>query len=285
MKKKILILGGRSFLAQKLFKFFKNNKRLAKQYELRKSYKKIQNNQSLVKIIDFYKPNMIINCIAYTNVDMSEKFKRKAVLANSKVPKWLGNILKINKKIFLIHISTDHVYSASKNIKNKINNTNPINMYAKSKLDGEKYLQKTRSIILRTNFIGKMKTPSKISLCYWMKSNLQKKKMINGFNNIFFNPIHINTLSSIIFKILNKPIIGTYNVGCKEIISKYHYLKKLSKMMKLDNTLITKKTYTKKKNCALRPRFMGTDTENFFKTYKIKQMLIDQEIKINYLEY
>lgn len=284
MKKKILLLGSKGNLAKRLYKYFKTNN-LKKKYVLKKNSKKIMKYVTLEKIISKSKCDIIINCIGYTNVDLSEKFKKKAYYANAVIPKFLAKILNTNNNIFLIHISTDHVYSSSKNIRNKIKNTNPINVYAKSKLKGEKYLQDTKAIILRTNFIGKMKTHNKISLCYWMKSNLQKKKLINGFKNIFFNPIHVNTLSSIIFKIINKPIIGTYNVGCKEIISKYDYLKKLSKMMKLENNLIIKKSYSKKKNCALRPKFMGTDTENFFKTYKIKQKLIDEEIKINYLEY
>ena len=62
-------------------------------------------------------------------------------------------------------------------------NTNPINYYGKSKLQGE-MVAKTISTIFRTNYIGK--TKKKTNLTSWIYNNLKKKNKINAFKNIYF---------------------------------------------------------------------------------------------------
>ena len=62
---------------------------------------------------------------------------------------------------------------------NKENQTNPINYYSKTKLIGEKYALKQKAIILRTNFIGRQSTYSKLSLSDW--KNLAEL-VPSGFN-------------------------------------------------------------------------------------------------------
>ena len=168
MKKKILILGSKGNLASKIINFYKNNKHINDSYNIIKIFKKIKNKNNLKKIIDIKNLNFIINCIGYTDVEKSEKNIKKAYFANSIIPKWLSELLKKNTKIFVIHFSTDHIYSPKRNIKNQENYFKPINIYSKSKLKGENYLKKINSIFLKINFIGKFKKKRK-SLCYWMK--------------------------------------------------------------------------------------------------------------------
>ena len=109
---------------------------------------------------------------------------------------------------------------------NKENQTNPINYYSKTKLIGEKYALKQKAIILRTNFIGRQSTYSKLSLSDWIVFSLKNKVMIKGYDNIYFNPIHTSSLCKIISKIIEyKKIYGVFNLGSKKYISKYNLIK------------------------------------------------------------
>ena len=61
------------------------------------------------------------------------------------------DVLREFKDIFLIHISTDQLYSGEgPHIENKIN---PLNVYALTKRLGEIEASKVPSSILRTNFV------------------------------------------------------------------------------------------------------------------------------------
>lgn len=107
---------------------------------------------------DFIKTNNIdylINCAAYTNVDLAELESENANAVNSLGPLYLGKLSrKYNFK--LIHISTDYVYSG---IKTKpyveTDSTVPKNYYGLSKLNGEKNIiaNTDNYIIIRTSWL------------------------------------------------------------------------------------------------------------------------------------
>ena len=88
--------------------------------------------------------------------------------------------IRSSNKIFFIHLSTDQVYSG-KGPHNE-NMTNPINIYGKTKLEGEKVIDIANSCIIRTNFIGKSLTKDKKSLTDWIHSSLINKQKIDKKN-------------------------------------------------------------------------------------------------------
>lgn len=93
------------------------------------------------------RPDLVINCAAYTDVDGAEAESQKAFLVNETGVKHLVEASEsINAK--LVHYSTDYVFSGSDEDRadypdgySEEANTNPINVYGKSKEAGEKYLQ------------------------------------------------------------------------------------------------------------------------------------------------
>ena len=80
----------------------------------------ITDSNELERIIIKNNPNMIINCAAFTNVDLSEK-KRISMKINSTAIK---DIILICKKfnIFFTNFSTDYVFNSNKfkSLKKKI---------------------------------------------------------------------------------------------------------------------------------------------------------------------
>ena len=90
-----------------------------------------------------------INCAAYTNVEEAEKHPNKAFAVNAEGVKNLAEACKI-KGTTLIHLSTDYVFDGEKKGGyTSDDTTNPINVYGKSKLAGEKFIQQ----ILPNHFI------------------------------------------------------------------------------------------------------------------------------------
>ncbi|MCF8053882.1 MAG: dTDP-4-dehydrorhamnose reductase [Deltaproteobacteria bacterium] len=94
----------------------------------------------------FAKPraiDWIINCAAYTAVDKAEEEPIIAFKINGEGVKNLAELAK-NKKSRLIHISTDYVFDGTKIGEYTESDTpNPLGVYGKSKLLGEKNIQET----------------------------------------------------------------------------------------------------------------------------------------------
>lgn len=100
------------------------------------------------------KPDVIINCAAFTNVDGCETNYHVAFKANAIGPR---NLAQVAEKVGarLVHISTDYVFSGAANgeiPQDESTLPNPINAYGSTKLMGKKYVQMFchRHFIVRT---------------------------------------------------------------------------------------------------------------------------------------
>lgn len=86
------------------------------------------------------KPEIIINCAAYTNVDGAEAEPRRAFLVNGLGPRNLAVACR-EAGAALVHISTDYVFDGDKPGAYTIHDhPRPLNVYGSSKLWGEKAL-------------------------------------------------------------------------------------------------------------------------------------------------
>lgn len=154
-------------------------------------------------VINFFKKQhfkYIINCAAYTAVDLAEKETEKAHLINATVPELLGHVC-INQPTYLIHISTDYVYNGSigrPHLEDDI--PLPASVYAQSKLAGEKVLwQNPKAIVIRTSWLyseyGKnfVKTILKIA---------QEKTEINVVYDQVGTPTYAGDLANTIVNII-----------------------------------------------------------------------------------
>ena len=113
------------------------------------------------------RPDVIVNAAAYTNVDKAESEAELATLVNATSP---GRIADAAAQIGarLIHISTDYVFDGENPVPYLEDDpTLPINVYGRSKLEGEQAITATAAdhLILRTswvhsashsNFVGKI---------------------------------------------------------------------------------------------------------------------------------
>ena len=100
--------------------------------------------------------DIIINCAAYTQVDKAEQEAELANQVNHLAVKQLASIAN-EQQAKLIHVSTDYVFDGeSDKPYTETDKTNPINVYGKTKLAGEKALQAvmpTNAIIIRTSWV------------------------------------------------------------------------------------------------------------------------------------
>lgn len=102
-----------------------------------------------------FKPQIVMNAAAFTQVDDCEKFHEPAFLANAHAP---GELARFCKKYNsrLIHFSTDYIFDGNREIPYGENDeANPINYYGVTKWEAEKRIVNSGCsyLIVRTSWI------------------------------------------------------------------------------------------------------------------------------------
>lgn len=231
------------------------------------------------------KPKIIVNFSAVTNVDYCENNFKEANKINSLLPLKISEALEeIKKDIYLIHISTDQVYTG-KGPHKENENIYPINVYSKTKFEGEKNIKYKNAIILRTNFFGKSIVNHRKSFSDWIFENISNKNEIKLFSDVFFSPLSFNTFFEILMKIISAKPLGTYNLGSNNGMSKKKFaicFARLFKNLELKYKVLSIKNFPL---IAKRPNDMRLDNKKIENILKIKIKSLDEEIKKVSREY
>ena len=108
---KVLVLGASGFLGSKLLNSIENS--YGTYYSSVPSakfnlyYLNALNLNKFSELLEEIRPDVVINCIGFTNVDECERFPEKSWIINCKLPVDIAKICNINNVKF-VHISTDH---------------------------------------------------------------------------------------------------------------------------------------------------------------------------------
>ncbi len=240
----------------------------------------------LSKIIKKYKPNCIFNLAAETHVDRSIDSSEDFLKTNIIGMHTLLEILLENKKIRLIHVSTDEVYGNVKgNLRaNEKTAYNPKNPYAATKAASDHLIQSyvntygLKAIITNCcNNYGPKQNPEK--LIPKMIFNIFNKKRLplygRGQNSREW--IYVKDHCEALFKIYIKSKNGqTYNIGTKQDFKNIDLIKKIISIAKKNNCYSNKSKITYIKD---RP---GHDLRYALNSNKIKNKLKwKPKVKIN----
>jgi dTDP-4-dehydrorhamnose reductase len=177
-----------------------------------------------------------INCAAYTAVDKAESESDLAEKVNVLGVKNLSEACKANK-VKLIHISTDFVFDGESNIPYLENKEpNPISVYGKTKLSGEKIIQETLSeyFILRTSWLYSefgnnfVKTMLRLS---------KDRTELGVISDQIGSPTYAKDLAKVILKIIENDSskYGVYHYSNEGVASWYDFAKAI---FEISNTIM-----------------------------------------------
>ena len=157
------------------------------------------------------RPDVVINCAAWTNVDGCESDPDHAFAANATGPRNLAAAAKEAGCRF-ITISTDYVFDGRKTgFYTQADEPNPESVYAASKLAGERLsaLANDRSIIVRSGYIfGRGGTNF---LCTVVDRARRGEKM-KAINDTFGTPTYANDLAGRLRELAQIDRPGIYHV-------------------------------------------------------------------------
>ncbi len=235
----------------------------------------ITSKESVFNFFAINNIHAVINCAAYTNVDLAEDEVEQAFLVNEKAPGYLAEASKQYNSSF-IHISTDYVFDGSATAAYTEDNvTNPVSIYGKSKLAGEKLVMNNNpdSIIIRTAWLyseyGKnfAKTILKFA---------QERDSLNVVNDQIGSPTYAGSLAKAILEILCKSInlgiaskSGIYHFSDLGVCSWYDFATYLLKQKNI-LTPIEAVPSTEFKTKAKRPSYSVLDKSKIIEAFDLK---------------
>ncbi|TNE75359.1 MAG: dTDP-4-dehydrorhamnose reductase [Bacteroidetes bacterium] len=163
----------------------------------------ITNKELIKEWVSTNEIDAIINCAAYTAVDLAEDEPKKARLVNVD---GVRNLVEVSEEfdLKLIHISTDYVFDGSARIPiSEEAMVNPIGVYGKTKAEGEKFVIMTPAdaIVIRTSWVyssyGKNFVKTILRL-------MEEKPELNIVSDQFGSPTYARDLAHACVKIILK---------------------------------------------------------------------------------
>lgn len=206
-------------------------------------------------------PDIIIHTAALTDLALCEREPALAKRINAEASGVIAGLSDSDSLVF--YISTDSVFDGSKGLYKETDTPRPLNVYAKSKLQGEEEVRKKckgKSIVVRTNIYG-MHHPMKNSLCEWAYQSWLANKSISGFTDTVFNAVYTGQLSYILKELVHVPNLpDTINIGSSEAISKFDFLELFRTKLGFENVGLTKAVSTDFPSAIQRPKNTSLDT-------------------------
>jgi len=229
--------------------------------------------------------DLIINCAAYTAVEKAEKETNLAEQVNHLAVKQIAEFTN-SKNAKFIHISTDYVFDGMNDSPYlESDYPNPINVYGKTKLLGEKAISNTMStnaILIRTSWIYSefgnnfVKTILKLGT---------EKDEISVVNDQIGSPTYATDLARVILNIISaKSFINKnfpteiFHFSNSGDISWYDFAKEIIKLTNLDCKVssINSQQYP---TSAARPKNTTLNKDKISKKFKLNIPLWNQSLK------
>lgn len=221
---KVIVTGATGLLGQQVVKEYK--KRGYKVFPLTRKDLDITNYEAVKTTIGAIKPDLVINCAAYTDVDKAESETEAAYCVNGLGPRLLANACRVNNAV-LVQISTDYVFNGKSERPYLVSDTpDPINVYGTSKLMGEQGVRESGCLfyIVRTSWLfgpgGKNFVDTILKLA-------QENDTIRVVNDQKGCPTYTPDLARAIADLTATELYGTYHITNAGATTRYEWAKKI----------------------------------------------------------
>lgn len=232
----------------------------------------ITSAEAVEELFSREKIDIVVNCAAYTAVDLAEEQEDTADKINHKAAALLAEVCA-QRNATLIHISTDYIFSGDgQRAYTEDDTPAPLNAYGRTKLSGERAVTKSgcKSIILRTSWLysefGK-------NFVKTMRNLTATHKEIKVVADQFGTPTYAGDLAEAIVQIIEDgkyDKCGVYNYSNLGECSWYDFAVEIAHESGNDNCKITPCTTADYPTKAMRPRYSVLDKSKFVATFGIK---------------
>ena len=270
---KLLLLGsngqlGQAFLQQRLWSAFQS-------LALTRTQLDITDNNALSAQMAAYKPDIVLNCAAYTAVDKAEQQSNSCFAVNATAAGQLAGLCQQHNSL-LVQFSTDYVFDgASHTAYTEQHSTTPLNVYGRSKLATEQLIQANCSkyLILRSSWLF-----SEYGHNFYrtMLGLAQRGNSISVVDDQFGSPTYAGDLAAIVLQLLQRykntqqlPY-GLYHLAGGPAVSWYQFAAAIFAAHRQQVNVLPVSSASWQ-GAVSRPQYSALDCSKFSDTFAIAQ--------------
>jgi len=177
----------------------------------------VANESSVRDVLSLFHPDVVFNCVGL--IKQREQNPELSKIVNAQFPRSLQKLCA-EQGSYLIHFSTDCVFSGKKGMYTENDATDPVDVYGATKALGE--IETGNCLTIRTSIIGRERNNHR-GLLEWF---LKQQGIVLGYTNAIFSGVTTTYLSDTIGILLkqNKRLTGLYQIA-SPAISKYGLLR------------------------------------------------------------
>lgn len=221
----------------------------------------ITDREAVFQALEKFKPDVVINTAAMTNVDLCETERERCDKINVEAVGHIADAcLKYNAHF--VHVSTDFIFDGEKGLYTEEDVAHPINYYGLSKWKSEQLLSvhAVPHAILRTGLVyGFIPKLSRSNIVLWAREALGKGQTINIVDDQFRTPSWAEDLAQGCLLAATQKAQGVFNISGPDYMNMYELVQIVAREWGLDATLIQKATTDFVNQRAKRPPKTGFD--------------------------
>ena len=217
------------------------------------------------KVMSNEKPDVVIHCAAYTNVDKAEEEFEQAKLINVVGTENIAKACAKNDAI-LVYISTDYIFDGKKQAPYEVDDKpNPINNYGLTKFQGEEVVKKYCKdyYIARTSWLYGHHGKNFVETMIAHKND----EVLKVVNNQIGCPTWTVELANGIIKMLEEFEYGTYHICGSGQTSWYEFAKEIFEYLDISVNLQPCKTEDYLRP-AKRPQYSAMNNHKICRNWK-----------------
>lgn len=282
---RIFVTGGSGLLGSKITKYAKEKHDVVSIYKthpmdgqgFRAEYMNIVDSHQVTKLIEKYRPDVVVHSAALANIDYCETNHEEAWVINVKGTE---NVVNACKKTGskMVYISTAGIFDGKHAPYNETDRPNPLNYYAKTKLDGE-----YRTLTLENPIIVRTTVPYgwhswKLNFVTWVIDTLKKKKQIRIVTDQRNTPTEANDFANAVLRLTELDESGIFNVVGSTSISRFDFVMKIVEIFDLDKSFVVPVTTEEFGQVAPRPTDDSLKIDKILKL-GIKMSTLDEGLR------
>lgn len=222
--------------------------------------------ESVEKYIKNIKPDIVINCAAFTAVELCETEEEKAYEVNGL---GAGNLALAAKKVeaVIVQVSTDYVFDGTADKPYvETDRTNPVSAYGRTKLAGEEFVKKynEKHFIVRTAWLygeGKNFVKTMLGLS---ETNTEVRVVADQIGT----PTSTKELSKLIIRLIETECYGIYHGTCEGSTTWYEFAAEIFRLAGRNMKVIPINTF-EYKSMVKRPKYSVLENKKYNELFNI----------------
>lgn len=291
MEGKILVLGGSSFLGVPILKRLIDHQdlKISSTYHQHKPelegikwiHYNAEEQEKLKTILEQEQPEVIINCIAISNVNVCEENPDKCKLINVNPTKIIVDYCKVNSEVKYVFLSTTLVYGNDKD-ENKEFHTkedvlNPLNEYGRSKVESERLIEELNDyVIIRPCVVfGLPLDFQHKNIFNQIYDGLKTGEGFTAYTDVIRSPVYVEDVALLTEKIITQNAQRIFLAG-GESTSIYNFALNIAQVFGFEENLIKPK---ERGTHPFRPNNDSIDTTRTEQVLNIKFKTLSESLE------